>query len=215
MAQRLHQLQTALGDENTGIPDGAVAPAADAAPPATRQFGTASILFASLASAALSASAMWFAMSADATHAESPLAPFAALTAPAPVVASATHARAEPLVVAVADETQIENMLESWLQAWRDRDIAAYLGAYGSEFMPADGSSHSSWVAARTKKLSAAAAIDVQIRDVSITRKTPDLFKVSFRQDYAAGSYREAGRAKTLLVARADGQWKIVREMQD
>ncbi|MCG2576344.1 nuclear transport factor 2 family protein [Dechloromonas sp. XY25] len=212
MTQRLHQLQTALGDEAANTPVNTRAHAADA--PASRRFGTASILLASLASAALGASTMWFAMSASDSRAEPSMAPLAALAAPAVAAANPTQVRAEPAVV-VADEMQIENMLESWLQAWRDRDIAAYLGAYGSDFMPADGSSHSSWVAARTKKLTGTAAIDVQIRDVTITRKTPDLFKVSFRQDYAAGSYREAGRAKTLLVSRTDGGWKIAREMQD
>lgn len=215
MAQRLQQLQTALGDEQAGASDSAAPRVAEAAPAATRHFGTASILLASLASAALGASAMWFAMTANDSRAEPSLAPLAALAAPAVAAASPAPLRAEPPVAAVADETQIENMLESWLQAWRDRDIAAYLGAYGSEFMPADGSSHGSWVAARTKKLAGTTAIDVQIRDVAITRKTPDLFKVSFRQDYAAGSYREVGRAKTLLVSRTDGQWKIAREMQD
>lgn len=214
MAQRLHQLQTALGDEAAGIPGSAMTRAADTPPAATRQFGTASILLASLASAALGASAMWFAMNADDSRAAPPMAPVAPLVAPAVAAASTVQARVEP-IASVADETQIENALESWLQAWRERDIAAYLAAYGEEFMPADGSSHGSWVAARTKKLAAATAIDVQIRDVTMTRKTPDLFKVSFRQDYAAGNYREAGRAKTLLLARTDGGWKIAREMQD
>ncbi|HLO65215.1 MAG TPA: hypothetical protein VK165_19810 [Azonexus sp.] len=213
MAHRLQQLQTALGDEPASTSGSAAPRAAEVVPAGRRHFGTASILLASLASAALGASTMWFALSANGTHAAPSRAAVAAVAAPA--AASPVPVRAEPPVVAVADETQIENLLESWLQAWRNRDTAAYLGAYGSEFVPADGSSRSSWVAARTRKLAGAAAIDVQIRDVAITRKTPDLFKVSFRQDYAAGSYREVGRAKTLLVSRTDGQWKIAREMQD
>lgn len=214
MAQRLHQLQTALGDEPAGTPDCALPRAANTPLPATRQFGTTSILLVSLASAALGASAMWFALSTEASHAQSPVAPVVASVSSAVTAANTAPPQAEP-VARVADETQIENVLESWLQAWRDRDIATYLASYGEQFTPADGSSHSSWVAARTKKLGSATAIDVQIRDVTMTRQAPDLFKVSFRQDYAAGNYREAGRAKTLLVARTNGQWKITQEQQD
>ncbi|MDE2441232.1 MAG: nuclear transport factor 2 family protein [Betaproteobacteria bacterium] len=215
MAQRLHQLQTALGDEQATTSNKNMTCAAEATPADSRQFCTASVLLASLASAVLGASAMWFALTANDSRTEPSLVPVAALAAPAVAAPSPIQVHAEPILAAVADETQIENMLESWLQAWRDRDVAAYLDAYGSEFMPADGSSHSNWAAARTKKLASAGAIDVQIRDVTITRKTPDLFKVSFHQDYAAGSYREVGRAKTLLIARTDGNWKIAREMQD
>lgn len=211
MAQRLQQLQAALGDENAGVPRSSMPQTAAAQPPATRHFSTAAMLLAILTSAALGAGAMWFGVTADSSHAGSPLLPIApqavAVASPAPPPAAPA--------ASVADETQIENALESWLQAWRDRDIAAYLAAYGEQFTPADGSSHRSWVAARTKKLASAAAIDVQIRDVAMTRQAPDLFKVSFRQDYAAGSYREAGRAKTLLLARSDGRWQIVREQQD
>lgn len=207
MAHRLHQLQTALGDEHPGIPGNTLPRAAKTPPPATHLFGTVSVLLASLASAALGASAMWFAMTANPSYAELP---------PAPMAASAVQQRAEPLVAAsVTDERQIEDLLESWLQAWNERDIEAYLAAYGKQFTPADGSSHGNWVAARTKKLATASAIDVQIRDVSMTRQAPDLFKVSFRQDYASAGYREAGRAKSLLVARTDGHWKIVREQQE
>lgn len=216
MAQRLHQLQTALGDENAGLLDCALPRAAAMPPPVPRRFGMVSLLLSSLLSAVLGAGAMWFAMAADTTYAGPHPAPLAALAAPAPVAAGVTQARSEPLAVAsVADERQIEDLLESWLQAWRDRDIAAYLGAYGGQFTPSDGSSRGNWVSARAKKLATKTAIDVQIRDVTMTRQAPDLFKVSFRQDYASGNYREAGRAKTLLIARTDGQWKIVREHQD
>jgi ketosteroid isomerase-like protein len=214
MAQRLQQLQAALGDENAGIPGNSMPQAATTLAPATRHFSTTSMLLAILVSATLGASAMWFAVTANTSHAESPLAPVVAQVSPAVLAASTTPVPAAP-AASVADETQIENALESWLQAWRDRNIAAYLAAYGDQFTPADGSSHRSWVAARTKKLASATTIDVQIRDVAMTRQAPDLFKVSFRQDYTAGNYRETGRAKTLLVARSDGRWQIVREQQD
>lgn len=207
MAQRLHQLQTALGNEHSGVPGNTMPRTAKTPPPSTQQFGTASVLLASLASAALGASAMWFAMTANTSYAELP---------PAPVAASVVQQRAEPLAAeSVADERQIEDLLESWLQAWNEHDIETYLASYGKQFTPADGSSHGSWVATRTKKLATTAAIDVQIRDVSLTRQAPDLFKVSFLQDYASAGYREAGRAKSLLVARSDGHWKIVREQQE
>lgn len=114
-----------------------------------------------------------------------------------------------------ADKERIEALLESWRQAWQAHDIKGYLRHYGDAFKPVDGSSRNTWIAARTKKLSTKIPITVSIKEIAMERIEPDLFKVSFVQSYASGTYNETGRGKTLLVSRENGEWKIVREQQD
>ncbi len=206
MARRLAQLQTALGAEAPGDTPQAKSPQ----PAASWSFKLTSLILISLTSAMVGAGAIRLALATNAPAVEQPKVP-----APAAPM-SAAPAQTAPLVAAKeADQAQIEGLLESWRQAWQTRNLAGYLDAYGTAFKPFDGSSRENWVAARTKKLATGAAIEIQVKDVIVERIDPDLFKVSFRQDYASGSYREAGRAKTLHIAREDSGWKIVREQQD
>lgn len=216
MTQRLHQLQRALGEKAEHPPEPLMAHAARSDVPEKRGHELSRTLLACLLSATLGAGAMWLAM-LDQTDSLATRQQAGASIPPSAIVSPAAAAPSEAAALisnGIADETQIGNLVEDWRQAWRDQDIGAYLAAYGAAFAPADGSSRDAWVAARSKKLAGNAAIDIQVRDVAIERLAEDQFKVSFRQDYASGVYRESGRAKTLDVAREDGHWKIVREQQ-
>lgn len=216
MTQRLHQLQRALGERAEQPAKPLMAHAARADVPEKRGHALTHTLVACMLSATLGAGAMWLAM-LDPTDSFATRQQAGASIPPSAIVSPAAAAPSEaaaPIANGIADEAQVGSLVEGWRQAWRDQDIAAYLAAYGADFVPADGSSRDAWVAARSKKLAGNAAIDVQVRDVAIERRGEDRFKVSFRQDYAAGAYRESGRAKTLDVAREDGHWKIVREQQ-
>lgn len=214
MAKRLHQLQKALGDKTDKPP---VTPAATAACAATGERqgrGMARTLLACLLSATLGAGATWLVMAGlDAA----PVKPGQAATvriSPTAIASADAPALAAPVALTIPDEAQVGELVEQWRKAWSSRDLAAYLGVYGDAFEPAGGGSRDAWIAARTRKLAAPAGIEVQLRDLVIEGLGEDRYQVSFLQDYASGSYREAGRAKTLQVAREDGQWKIVREEQ-
>lgn len=217
MAQRLQQLQTALGEHaDTPPPKVTMAPVENRAP-AKGGHGMAGTLVACLLSAALGAGAMWLAMQDQTGASAAPLQPTAVTIAPSAIVSTAVEAQpasTTPLATSALDESQIADLLENWRLAWQGHDLTAYLAAYGSDFIPADGSSRDAWVAARSKKLAGNAAIEVQLHNIVIDRVEQDRFKVSFQQDYASGSYREVGRGKTLDVAREGGEWKIIREQQ-
>lgn len=129
-------------------------------------------------------------------------------TAPAPESAPAAAAATPP-------EDAIRTTLENWRQAWATRDVAGYLAQYGEGFTPADGAKRSDWVAARTKKLSTGAPITLALQGVTLEPMGDTRFKVSFLQDYAAGSYSEIARPKTLEFAQENGEWKIVAERQE
>ena len=217
MAQRLQQLQTALGEHTDSAPATVMALPTEYAPPAKSDHGKSRTLFACLLSAALGASTMWLAMQDQTGASATQLQPTAVAIAPSAIVSPALQAQPESMAPAanrVPDETQIGDLVESWRQAWQSHDLTAYLAAYGADFRPADGSSRDAWVTARSKKLAGNAAIEVQLHNVVIERLEQDRFSVSFQQDYASGSYREVGRGKTLDVAREGGEWKIIREQQ-
>jgi ketosteroid isomerase-like protein len=208
MAKRLAQLQTALGNE-PAAPETSKAPAVKAS---RSPFRLTQIILISLCTAMLGAGTMRLALATNPTPAERP----AAITLSSP--SSATPETANPATLShlrEADQERIETLLESWRQAWQAHDVAGYLGHYGTAFTPVDGSSRDTWAAARTQKLSSKAAIAVQIKEIDMARINADLYKVSFVQSYASGSYREAGRNKTLHLAREQGDWKIIREQQD
>lgn len=211
MARRLEQLQAALGE-----PD---APGTAADIPNTletsdtgKSFGTGSLILTALISALLGAGMMWLGAPHQQVPATPPV-PLLTLTAP-PTVAPAPPESAliAPATTEISDKAQVGELLAGWRNAWAQRDIANYLSVYSQKFTPADGSSREAWAAARTKKLSAGAPIDIQIRELGIERLNADQFKATFLQDYAAGSYREMARTKVLLVIRENGEWKIAKE---
>lgn len=212
MARRLEQLHAALGE-----PEASPAIAADIKKrPATiaseKPFGTGSLITTAMISALFGAGLMWLSL----PHGPTPgtRAP-SVLSLPAPPVAVPAipeTALPAPATTVISDKTRVGELLEAWRNAWAQRDIAAYLNAYSQQFTADDGSSRDTWVAARTKKLSAGAPIDIQVRELGIERLNADQFKATFLQDYASGSYREMARTKVLLISRENGEWKITKE---
>ena len=209
MARRLEQLQAALGESEATT--GAVADIKKH--PATnnekKSSGTTSFIVANLVSALLGASVMWLATSQ--TH------PAPAPALPTPAASIVTTVIPEPALIApavpeITDKAKVDTLLEAWRSAWAHRDVDGYLNAYSQQFTPADGMSREAWVAARTKKLSAGAPIDIQIRELGIERLNDDQFKATFLQDYASGSYREMARTKILHIAREGSEWRITKE---
>ena len=205
MARRLEQLNAALGHAETRPePEPTVA----AHPPATasRRGVRASTVIVTAVVLAIAGGAL---MSLSAPQEPLPDSPVAMLPAAAPAAALLA---AKP---AISEQKRVSDLLESWRSAWAQRDVAAYLDFYSPDFAPADGSPRDAWVAARTKKLSAGAPITLQMNQLAIEQVDGDHFKATFLQDYAAGSYRETARPKTLLIARQNGNWRITREWQE
>jgi hypothetical protein len=212
MARRLEQLNAALGE--TDAAPACVGEVNNPAAPANarRCAGTGSLLVTSMLSTLLGAGAMWLVMQPDPAPMKQPTAFHAPTTA---MLAAPITPAPEPISAVtpkITDEKQLGNLLEMWRSAWMQRDIAAYLNTYSKDFSPADGSSRDDWVAARTKKLSTGAPIDIQVSNLDIERIDADHFKLSFLQDYASGSYREMARAKTLLIVREGDDWRITKE---
>lgn len=212
MARRLAQLQAALGEQP---PSASPAPFPGANIRQATPSKTPLVLshIAALGVGALLA--LWLNGPVSISAPTQPPSEAKPLASPAPLPSeNALTAVAAPSVMPaeISDEQAVDTLISQWQAAWQSRDIPTYLAAYGEAFLPADGATREAWVAVRRKKLSSGAPITLAINDVQLERRGADRFEARFRQDYAAGTYRESGRSKTLLIAREGGAWKIIGE---
>lgn len=107
----------------------------------------------------------------------------------------------------------VESAIDAWAQAWRSKNINAYLSAYSSEFVPEGLPSKSAWEAQRKKRLSPQQGkISLDIANVSVNRDG-DTAVATFTQKYAAKAYRdEVVKRLQLKLDAASNRWLIVRE---
>lgn len=120
--------------------------------------------------------------------------------------------QATPTVAPAAD-VSVESAIDVWAQAWRSKNINAYLSAYSPEFVPEGLPSKSAWEAQRKKRLSPQQGkISLDITNVSVTRDG-DTAVATFTQKYAAKAYRdEVVKRLQLKLDAASNRWLIVRE---
>lgn len=130
-----------------------------------------------------------------------------------PVVAAPTAAAPEAVPAATSADAaadDIVKVVQAWAQAWAGKDADAYISHYTADFDNGMGG-RSKWEAQRRQRLSNPQSITLSLSDIRITPKSDTLAEVSFRQEYASNMFKENGK-KTLLMTKADGQWKIRRE---
>lgn len=141
-----------------------------------------------------------------------PAAAVSAIPESEPVVAGA--APAAPAAAAPMDAgnptDDIIKAVQSWAQAWAGKDADAYIGFYTADFDNGMGG-RSKWESQRRSRLGNPQTITLSLSDIRITPKSDTLAEVSFRQEYSSNLFKENG-TKTLLMTKADGQWKIRKE---
>jgi outer membrane protein assembly factor BamE (lipoprotein component of BamABCDE complex)/ketosteroid isomerase-like protein len=146
-------------------------------------------------------------------------APLGAAALPAVVAlpnkaAVAAPAASETKVqIPVEADPSVESAIEGWAQAWRSKNINAYLAAYSPEFVPEDLPNKRAWEAQRKKRLSPGQGnISLEIDAVNVSRDG-DNAVATFTQKYAAKSYRDVMVKKLQLkLDPATHNWLIVRE---
>lgn len=109
------------------------------------------------------------------------------------------------------EQRDVMQSVSNWANAWATQDTEQYLAAYSANYAPQDNLSRDEWEAQRRARLANPAAINLQVRDPSVTFLDDDLATVKFQQDYRSDAYQDSVR-KTLLMERSQGGWLIVRE---
>lgn len=118
-----------------------------------------------------------------------------------------TTATAHP---ALTSRAQLIRAIEQWAEAWRKRDLPAYLAHYGAGFETPAGMSRQAWTESRIARISSKEQIELSIRDLSLQIRD-DRAIVKFRQLYADEQLRMTDQ-KTMVWVRQDGRWMIQKE---
>ena len=109
------------------------------------------------------------------------------------------------------DESEINNFILEWAEAWSAKNINAYLAKYSSNFKTAGGEEYSDWQNLRRNKILSKALISIEISDLKITRKDDSFAQVTFKQKYTSNKLSQLSR-KTLLLRKDGPSWFIEQE---
>ncbi|MCX7149578.1 MAG: TolC family outer membrane protein [Rhodocyclales bacterium] len=116
-----------------------------------------------------------------------------------------------PVAPPQAQDKMVTERVNAWAAAWSGKAYAAYAGFYASSFVPADGSSRSSWAKQREQRLAKPTRIQVEVINLSVNEVAKDIFVTEFEQHYSSDSHSDR-TLKMLRWVKADGQWLIERE---
>ena len=105
--------------------------------------------------------------------------------------------------------------LGAWRDSWNSLDTERYLGFYAEDFATAD--MNRDQFAAHKRRVNAHKSyVQVEISALSIFDypDAEDLRLVEFEQDYRSDTYQEVSRKQQFWRRDADGQWRIVQELE-
>ena len=104
----------------------------------------------------------------------------------------------------------VAKALEAWANAWRNKNVDAYLKAYADKFQP-EGMAKKAWVAQRKQRVgSKSGAIKLELEKVNIQADAKKA-TATFVQHYASGNFSDTVN-KLLSFENANNQWLIVKE---
>jgi tetratricopeptide (TPR) repeat protein len=119
---------------------------------------------------------------------------------------------AKPAVVAVdASQSQVEQAVHAWAQAWASKNLDAYFGSYAQNFATPGNEPRSAWMAQRKARIGDKAKITVDVKHLQV-KVDGDKATARFRQIYTAGPLN-FDSPKTLQFQRVHGRWLIVQEI--
>ena len=110
------------------------------------------------------------------------------------------------------DFAAVEPFVESWAEAWEQKNVEKYLSHYSDDFITPGGMSLASWKKQRYQRLGKSQSIKIKIRDMQKQKVNTSRSRVTFIQDYQSENYSDQV-VKTLELAWENGAWNIVVEM--
>lgn len=127
----------------------------------------------------------------------------AAATPPSMLPASADQAGQSP-------RQELAAFVESWRNAWAEKNIDAYLSFYAPNFK-GYAATPEAWRASRKLVLGARGALEIRLSAMNVSPLGDDRAEISFDQYYRSPRLADNGR-KLLLLVRRDGRWQIEQE---
>jgi tetratricopeptide (TPR) repeat protein len=147
---------------------------------------------------------------APATVAAAPKEPAkpAAAEKPKPIAEKPKPAAEKP---AADPAAEILKAVNGWAEAWSRKDVGAYLAHYARDFKTPDGETRAEWEKMRRARIEAPKSISVSLAEPRVTMQGADRATVRFRQSYRSDVFK-GNSAKTLVMQKTEGGWKILEE---
>lgn len=98
----------------------------------------------------------------------------------------------------------------AWADAWRNKDLTSYLGAYADQFAPEGFSNKKAWAKQRKQRILQAKAIKLTLGNLHV-ELVDQLATVTFDQNYSTSKFSDHV-AKTLQLTYSENHWLIVKE---
>ncbi len=111
-------------------------------------------------------------------------------------------------------ESDVEELVGAWAEAWSEQRARAYLALYAPGFQPPGALDRELWEASREERILKPRHIRVEVRDLETEVLSPERARVSFAQTYRSDRYRDTVR-KTLDLVRAEQGWRILAERSE
>ena len=105
---------------------------------------------------------------------------------------------------------QLRTMVEAWVKAWEQKDLAAYMSFYDPGFQ-SRGMDFKAWKKHRKNLNRKHRSINVEISDWKVEQSSARMATVRFTQNYEADDYEDEG-LKSLLLVKRGKNWKIKEE---
>jgi outer membrane protein assembly factor BamE (lipoprotein component of BamABCDE complex)/ketosteroid isomerase-like protein len=135
---------------------------------------------------------------------------------PIPPVAAVELAKEAPQQKAmdeaapVETKTEIAAMVNAWADAWRTKNVEAYLKFYSDQFAP-EGMSRKAWVSQRKQRITGqSGSIGLMLEAVKID-VNGKVAQVEFLQHYSNGKFADHV-TKVLSLSNDQKQWLILKE---
>jgi ketosteroid isomerase-like protein len=110
-------------------------------------------------------------------------------------------------------EAALRSAIQQWSQAWKTRDLPAYLGLYSPNFVPPQGISRQLWADTRKARIASKQNIELSLQNLSVQMQG-NTATVKFTQAYADERFRMTDR-KTMVWQLTEGRWLIQSETTD
>jgi len=105
--------------------------------------------------------------------------------------------------------TQVNKKLTSWIRAWENKDVLAYLSFYSEKFRTPKNS-HIEWLDSRHQALQTKKNLTINIKNLKIT-ENEGVIETNFIQEFHSDKYSDVG-IKELVWIKAGDSWKIFKE---
>lgn len=105
----------------------------------------------------------------------------------------------------------IEKRIADWAAAWGAGHFGGYTGFYAPSFIPAEGGSREEWVERRQSRIAGRTGIRVDLKQVRVIQRAPEVYVAEFIQHYRSDAYQDVSR-KALRWIRIGGEWMIAAE---